>query len=81
MKAAHAYRFSARKSREICKRQEELPKEVIDISWSAECRLCTRYQYLMARGKKTNIAKTAIAREIAGFSWATAQALLRLPDF
>ena len=75
VEAAHAYRFPARKSRAIRKRQEELPKEVIDISWNAQCRLCTRYQYLMAKGKKTNVAKTAIAREIAGFSWAIAKAL------
>jgi transposase len=75
VEAAHAYRFPARKSREIRKRQEELPKEIIDISWKAQCRLCTRYQYLMAKGKKTNVAKTAIARELAGFSWAIAQVL------
>jgi transposase len=75
VEAAHAYRFSARKSREIRKRQEDLPKEILDISWKAQCRLCSRYQYLVAKGKKTNVAKTAIAREIAGFSWAIAQAL------
>ncbi len=75
VEAAHAYRFPARKSRAIRIRQEELPKEVIDISWKAQCRLCTRYQYLMAKGKKVNVAKTAIAREIAGFSWAIAREL------
>jgi len=75
VEAAHGYRFPARKSRELRKRQEALPQEILDISWKAQCRLCTRYQYLMAKGKKTNIAKTAIAREIAGFSWAIAQAL------
>lgn len=75
VEAAHAYRFAARKSREIRKRQEDLPKEVLDISWKAQCRLCTRYQHLTAKGKKTNVAKTAIAREIAGFSWAIAHAL------
>ena len=75
VEAAHAYRFAARKSREIRKRQEGLPKEVLDISWKAQCRLCTRYQYLMAKGKKSNVAKTAVAREIAAFSWAIAQVL------
>ena len=75
VEAAHAYRFPARKSRAIRKRQEELPKEVLDISWKAQCRLCTRYQYLIAKGKKSNVAKTAIAREIAAFSWAIAQVL------
>ncbi len=75
VEAAHAYRFPARKSRAIRKRQEELPKGVIDISWKAQCRLCTRYQYLTAKGKKANVAKTAIAREIAGFAWAIAKEL------
>jgi transposase len=73
--AAHAYRFPARKSRAISKRQENLSKEVTDISWKAQCRLCTRYQFLIAKGKNSNVTKTAIAREIAGFSWAIAQEL------
>ncbi len=75
VEAAHAYRFPARKSRAIRKRQEKLSKGVIDISWKAQCRLCTRYQYLTAKGKKANVAKTAIAREIAGFAWAIAKEL------
>ena len=77
VEAAHAYRFPARKSRAILKRQEELPKGVVGISWKAQCRLCTRYQYLTAKGKKANVAKTAIAREIAAFSWAIAKELKR----
>lgn len=77
VEAAHAYRFPARRSRALRKRQEELSKGVIDISWKAQCRLCTRYRYLTAKGKKANIAKTAIAREIAGFSWAIARELPR----
>jgi transposase len=75
VEAAQAYRFPARKSRTLRKRQEELPKEVLDISWKAQCRLCTRYQYLTAKGKNANVTKTAIAREIAGFSWAIAREL------
>jgi transposase len=42
VETAHAYRFSARKSRIIRKRQEELSKKVIDISWKVQCRLCDR---------------------------------------
>lgn len=75
IEAAHAYRFPARKSREIRRRQKALPKEIQQIAWKAQCRLCTRYQYLLGKGKKTNVAKTAIARELAGFSWAIAQKL------
>jgi transposase len=73
--AAHAYRFPARKSRAIRKRQDNLPEGVIDISWKAQCRLCTRYHYLTVKGKNANVTKTAIAREIAGFSWAIAKEL------
>lgn len=77
VEAAHAYRYPARKSRTIRKRQEDLPKAVIDISWKTQCRLCNHYQYLMGKGKNVNVTKTAIAREIAGFSWAIAKELSR----
>jgi len=77
VEAAHAYRYPAKKSRTILKRQEGLPKGVIDISWKAQCRLCRRYQYFIAKGKNVNVAKTAIAREIAGFSWAIAKELAK----
>ena len=33
------------------KRQEGLSKEVIDIAWKAQLRLCKCYQYLSKRGK------------------------------
>lgn len=78
IEAAQTYRFPARKSKELQKRQQGLAKEVQQIAWKAQCRLCRRYQYLLAKGKKSNVAKTAIAREIAGFSWAIAQTLPKL---
>jgi transposase len=59
--AAHAYRFPARKSRAIRKRQEHLPEAVTEISWKAQCRLCTRYQYLTAKGKKANVTNPRIS--------------------
>ena len=73
IEAAQAYRLPARKSRVILKRQENLGKEVCRIAWKAQLRLCGRYWQLAAKGKKTNVVKTAIAREIAGFAWAIAQ--------
>lgn len=78
VEAAQAYRYPARKSRTIRKRQEGLPKEIIKIAWKAQCRLCNRYQYFIAKGKKVNVTKIAIAREIAGFSWAIARELNEL---
>ena len=73
VEAAQAYRLPARISRAIRKRQEEVPDNVSDIAWKAQVRLCKRYQQLVARGKNANLIKTAIAREIVGFSWAIAQ--------
>ena len=73
VEAAQAYRLPARISRAIRKRQEGVPDKISTIAWKAQVRLCKRYQQLAARGKNANLIKTAIAREIAGFSWAIAQ--------
>lgn len=75
VEAAQAYRLPARKSRAIRKRQEGLPTEITQIAWKAQVRLCGRYRALVGRGKKSNVAKTAIAREMAGFIWAISQEL------
>ncbi len=76
VEAAQAYRFPARKSRAIVKRQEKLPSEIIQLSWEAQCRLCSRYRALTDKGKNANVAKVAIARELTGFIWATAHKVL-----
>lgn len=73
VEAAQAYRLPARKSRTILKRQEGLPEQVRAISWKAQCRLCGRYRYLTAKGKAHNVAKVAVARELAAFTWAIVQ--------
>jgi transposase len=73
VEAAQTYRFPARKSRQILKRQEGIDDKIIQIAWKAQCRLCGRYRMLVAGGKKSNVAKTAVARELAGFIWAIAQ--------
>ena len=73
--SAQAYRLPPRKTREILKRQEGVPDNICDISWKAQLRLCFRYRHLMGKGKNTNVAKTAVARELAGFVWAIATEL------
>ncbi len=75
IEAAQAYRLPARKSRAIQKRQEGLPAEICELAWKAQLRLCNRYRYLTNKGKNANIAKTAVARELAGFVWAIAMEL------
>lgn len=73
IESAQAYRFPARKSSTIRKRQHGVSEEVLNVAWDAQLRLCHRYRTLMARGKKHNVVITAIARELAGFIWAIAR--------
>lgn len=73
VEGAWAYRYPAKLSPHIQKRQEGLPKLVQDIAWKAQVRLCKRYRQLVARGKHHNVVVTAIARELASFMWAIAK--------
>jgi transposase len=49
---------------------ERLPAAVREIALKAQMRLTARYRALSGRGKKSTVAITAIARELAGFVWA-----------
>jgi transposase len=71
--AAWSYRMPARVSRRLRDRQQGLPEKVWRIAWKAQVRLCARYQRLVARGKLSQVAITAIARELAAFMWAIAR--------
>lgn len=70
VEGAHSYRFPAKVSTEMQKRQEGLPREVIDIAWRAQIRLCKRFTYMSKRGKHYNVIVAAIAREMIAFIWA-----------
>jgi transposase len=71
--SAWAYRHPARRTAHLRRRAEGLPKEIQDISWKAQVRLCGKYGRLAARGKHQNKVTTAVARELVGFLWAIAQ--------
>ena len=71
--AAWSYRIPARVSRRLRDRQQNLPEKVWQIAWKAQVRLCGRYRRLVARGKLSQVAITAIARELAAFMWAIAR--------
>jgi hypothetical protein len=62
--------MQARVSNILLKRQQGLPKNVCDISWKAQTRLCARYRRLLARGKAKQKVAAAIARELSAFIWA-----------
>jgi transposase len=69
--AAWHYRLEPKLSAVIQKRQEGQNKKVRLIAWNAQQRLHKRFQQLAAR-KKSVVAATAVARELAAFVWAIA---------
>ena len=69
IESAWAYRFQARVSIALRKRQEDLPDYINQISWKAQLRLCKRYQKFLMRGKTKQKTLVAIARELVGFIW------------
>jgi len=74
VEAAWQYRIPARLSPHLKKRQEGLSKAITDMAWEAQRRLHHRYTHLTRVGrKKSQVAVTAVARELTGFVWAIAR--------
>ena len=75
IEAAWTYRCTAKVSSRMLRRMATAPDSLKAIAWKAQARLCGRYRKLVARGKKSQVAVTAIARELLGFIWAIAEEL------
>lgn len=73
IEGAHSYRYPANISTAMQIRQEGLPKEIVDMAWNAQLRLCKRYQRMSNKGKHYNLIIVAIAREMAAYIWAIAK--------
>ncbi|GMA65075.1 IS110 family transposase [Alicyclobacillus fastidiosus] len=73
VESAWSYRYRPAVKGEIRKRQQGQPAEVQRISWKAQNRLHNKYTRLVSKGKPSNQAITAVARELAGFMWAIAR--------
>lgn len=73
IEAAWCYRYPAKVSPEMQRRQERLPLPIRDIAWRAQLRLTKRYQHMQDKGKPHNVTVVALARELAGFMWAIAR--------
>ncbi len=69
VEAAWNYRFPARMSQPLQRRQDGQPKAVRQIAWRAQLRLAKRYRHLSARKLPLNKTCVAIARELSGFIW------------
>ena len=57
------------KSKDLIKRQQGNPAKVIAYADRANERLRRKYYQMILRGKPSNVAKTAVARELACFMW------------
>lgn len=73
LEAAWCYRLHAKIGVRLIRRDSSLPEIAKEIAWKAQVRLCGRYRRLIARGKKSQLVTTAIARELVGFIWAIGQ--------
>lgn len=75
VESAWTYRHPPRVGKRKLYRLEHTTPEVREIAWKVQTRLSARYRVVSARGKKTAVVCTAIARELAGFMWAAARAV------
>ena len=70
--AAWHYRLVPKVGQRLLRRRPSVPQAIKDIAWKAQVRLNSRYRQLVGRGKRSQIAITAVARELLGFIWAIA---------
>ena len=80
MEGAWADRDPANVSRHRQVRLEPPPKALQDIRWNAQGRRCTRYRRLLAHGKPANQVVVAMARELVGCMWASANQVAVTPS-
>jgi transposase len=69
VEASWAYRYPARRSYALRRRETQQSDAVKAIAWRAQLRLCGRFQRLVARGKVKQQVVTAVARELVAFIW------------
>lgn len=75
IEGAWTYRMPARVTKKMAVRHDGLPKDILDVAWKAQVRLCQRFRAMHARRKNHNVIATAVAREMACFVWAIARAV------
>lgn len=75
VEAAWSYRHRNITSPELAARRRGCPPDVLRIAKKAQDRLHRKFWRLVSRGKPSQIAAVAVARELAGFVWAIGQHL------
>lgn len=71
--SAWTYRYPAKVGKRKYFATRHMSEEVRETAWKAQARLTKRYRALTARGKRSTVAVTAVARELVGFMWALAR--------
>lgn len=71
VEAAWQYRHKPRVGHPLRRRRQGQPEWMIRIADQAMHRLYHRFHRLTSRGKPTTVAVVAVARELAGFLWAS----------
>jgi len=67
------YRHSSVPGKNLRKRREGLPAEVLEIARKCDQRLYKKFRQMIARSKDRRKAAVAVSRELAGFIWAIGQ--------
>lgn len=73
IEAAWHYRHPPILSKALRERRKGQAREIVAIAERADIRLHRKYQKLIHKGKRSTVAATAVARELAGFIWAIGQ--------
>jgi transposase len=75
IQSAWCYRFPARVTKQKEKERSVAERNIRDIAWRAQVRLCSLYRKIVASGKRGPIACTAVARELTTFIWEMGQSI------
>jgi transposase len=73
VEAAWAYRHRNVVGPTLAARRRGCPAEIVRLARKAQDRLHRKFWRLVSRGKPHQVAVVAVARELAGFTWAMAQ--------
>jgi transposase len=71
--AAWNYRTTPKVGQWMNERCPPVPQDIKALAWKAQLRLHKTYRRLTARGKRSVVATTAVARELLGFVWSIGQ--------
>lgn len=73
VQAGWHYQRAPRAGSAVRKRRAGQPDRVVAVARRADERLHRMYRRLVGRGRRSTVAVTAVARELAGFIWALGQ--------